>query len=164
MAKVMAEQILLPLATVKCQRCEKELSKDKAAKVNFKSKETTFCENCFKSVFKYDESLRTVTQIYDQNARRTPFTIRSNNWHRSSFMIVNEVKSIPGKSGSSKLVFVGDFYLRGVKKEERHAVGKANHFIWTPWSAEEASKYKEENPSTEGQSNETDSFDGDAGQ
>jgi hypothetical protein len=147
--KLMAAQILLSLATVKCKRCEKEISKDKVAKVSFKNRETIFCENCFKAVFKYDESLRTVAQIYEQKDRRTPFTIRSNNWHRSSFMIVNEVKSAPSKGGGSKTVYVGDFYLRGVKKEEGHTVGKANHFIWTPWSAEEAAKYKENTPQEE---------------
>ena len=104
----------------------------------------SFCESCFKAVFKYDASLRTVAQVYEQNGRRTPFTIRSNNWHRSSFMIVNEVKPAVGKNGTEKAAYVGDFYLRGVLKEQGHNVGKANHYIWTLWSAEEAAKYKEE--------------------
>lgn len=150
MSKLVTEQVMLSQTAVKCRRCGKEFPKDKAAKVSFKGRDIAFCENCFKSVFKYDESLRTVTQIYDQNGHRTPFTIRSNNWHRSSFMIVNEVKSVPGKTGGSKVVFVGDFFLRGVMKEQGHAVGKANHFIWTPWSAEEAAKYKENNEQEDG--------------
>jgi hypothetical protein len=148
MSKSFTEQVqrVEPKSVVKCQRCERELSKDKSAIVSFRGRSMTFCENCFKSVFKYDESLRTVTQIYEQIGRKTPFTIRSNNWHHSSFMIVNKVESSPGKNGSAKTTFIGDFYLRGVLKEQGHAVGKANHFLWTPWSAEEASKYKEEAP------------------
>ena len=133
--------------TTKCQRCGKEVGKEKAATITFRNRTQTFCENCFKSVFKYDESLRTVFQIYEQLGRKTPFVIRSNNWHRSSYMVVKSVKSdTPKKDGNPKTVFVGDFYLRGALKEQEHAVGKANHFLWTPWSAEEAAKYKEEEP------------------
>jgi len=131
---------------LKCQRCDKEVTKEKTARIVFKDRGYTFCENCFKAVFKYNESLRTVMQIYDQVGRKTPFTIRSDNWHHSSFMVVNEVKPVAGKNGAEKLTFIGDFYLRGVLKEQGHAVGKANHFLWTPWSAEEAAKYKEETP------------------
>ena len=133
-----------PELYVTCQRCGKDVSKDKVASIEFRDRMMTFCEGCFKAVFKYDESLRTVSQIYEENGRRTPFTIRSNNWHRSSFMIVNEVKMTPGKNGTEKTVYVGDFYLRGTLKEQSHNVGKANHFIWTLWSAEEAAKYKED--------------------
>lgn len=148
MSKSISEQVHLiqPNSTVKCQRCKRELSREKSANISFRGRSLIFCENCFKSVFKYDESLRTVFQIYEQIGRKTPFTIRSNNWHRSSFMIVNKVDSSPSKNGGAKTVFIGDFYLRGVLKEQGHAVGKANHFLWTPWSAEEASKYKEETP------------------
>lgn len=134
-------QKMNPLA--KCQRCEKEVSTNKCPTVSFKGKTMYFCENCFKSVFKYDESLHTVPQIYEENSRQVPFTIRSSNWHRSSFMVVNEAKREEGKNGSSKVVFVGDFYLRGVLKEQGHVVGKSTHFIWTKWSAELAEKYKE---------------------
>lgn len=138
-----------PELSVTCQRCGKDFSKDKVASIAFRDRMMTFCEGCFKAVFKYDESLRTVSQIYEENGRRTPFTIRSNNWHRSSFMIVNDVRTIPGKNGAEKAVYVGDFYLRGVLKEQSHNVGKANHYIWTPWSAEEAAKYVETAPLSE---------------
>jgi hypothetical protein len=138
-----------PELFVTCQRCGKDVSKDKVASIAFRDRMMTFCEGCFKAVFKYDDSLRTVSQIYEETGRKTPFTIRSNNWHRSSFMIVNEVKMTPGKNGAEKTVYVGDFYLRGVLKEQGHNVGKANHFIWTLWSAEEAAKYKEDPISTE---------------
>ena len=127
-----------------CQRCGKDIPNSRIATINFKDRNMSFCESCFKAVFKYDASLRTVAQVYEQNGRRTPFTIRSNNWHRSSFMIVNEVKPAVGKNGTEKAAYVGDFYLRGVLKEQGHNVGKANHYIWTLWSAEEAAKYKEE--------------------
>ncbi len=133
-------------SSTSCQRCKKNVPSTKCALINFKGRELHFCENCFKAVFKYDESLSTVAQIYEKNGRKTPFTIRSNNWHRSSFMVVNEVKPAVAKSGAEKEVYVGDFYLRGVLKEQGHNVGKANHFIWTPWSVEEAAKYKEEVP------------------
>jgi hypothetical protein len=130
--------------SVKCQRCAGDMSREKAASVSFKKKTLYFCDNCFKSVFKYDENLRTVSQIWEENGRTVPFIIRSNNWHRSSYMKVKDVKnSDPTAKGKPKLTFVGDMYLRGDLKEQDRNVGKANHFLWFSWSEELAAKYKE---------------------
>ena len=129
--------------TVKCQRCGDGVSKEKAAMITFKKKSTYFCDGCFKSIFKYDENLRTVTQIWEGNGRSVPFIVRSNNWHKSSYMKIKDVRTSEASGGKSKLIFVGDMYLRGELKEQDRNVGKANHFIWFPWSAETAQKYKE---------------------
>jgi hypothetical protein len=129
--------------SVRCQRCAGDMAKEKAAVVTFKKKTLYFCDNCFKSVFKYDENLRTVAQIWEENQRIVPFIIRSSNWHRSSYMKVKDVKNPEVTKGKLKLTFVGDMYLRGDLKEQDRNVGKANHFIWFSWSEELASKYKE---------------------
>jgi hypothetical protein len=132
--------------TLMCQRCKKSIAKDKAAVITYRNRSQNFCDNCFKSVFKYDESLRTVFQLFELAGRKTPFVIRSNNWHRSSYMIVKNAQPDSGKNGNVKLTFIGDFYLRGTLKEQEHKVGKANHFLWKAWSPEEAAKYKDDNP------------------
>jgi hypothetical protein len=142
MSKTLQQFRTDPVSMISCQRCGKDYPNTKVATISFKDRTLHFCESCFKAVFKYDESLRTVAQIFEQNGRTTPFTIRSNNWHRASFMIVNEVR-LAGTNGTEKTTYVGDFYLRGALKEQGHSVGKATHYIWTPWSAEEAAKYKE---------------------
>ncbi|MDA4112190.1 MAG: hypothetical protein OK439_06590 [Thaumarchaeota archaeon] len=129
--------------STKCQRCAGEISREKAAVISFKKKTMYFCDNCFKSVFKYDENLRTVNQIWEENGRNVPFIIRSSNWHRSSYMKVKEVKSANSSKGKPKLTFVGDMYLRGDLKEQDRNIGKSNHFIWFCWSEEIAQKYKE---------------------
>jgi len=128
---------------VRCQRCAGEVSKDKAATISFKKKTTYFCDGCFKSVFKFDENLRTVLQIWEGNGKAVPFIVRSNNWHKSSFMKIKDVRNSEAPRGKSKFIFVGDMYLRGELKEQDRNVGKANHFIWFPWSEELALKYKE---------------------
>ena len=108
-----------------------------------------FCDNCFHAVFKYDESLKTIPMIYDQGGRRVPFVVRSTNWHKSSYLVVKEVKAADG-SGNKKQIFIGDMYLRGVLKEQNRPLGKANFFNWVSWSEELAQKYKE--PVVEGTS------------
>ena len=109
-----------------------------------------FCDGCFKSVFKYDENMKTVNQIWEENSREFPFVIRSSNWHRSSYMKVKEARTLDmGNGGKAKSVFVGDMYLRGVLKEQDRNVGKANQFIWFKWSEELAEKYKEPLPAGE---------------
>jgi len=127
----------------KCQRCGSEISKEKAASIYFKKKTTYFCDGCFKSVFKYDENLRTVSQIWEERGRAVPFIVRSSNWHKSSYMKIKDVRNSEASGGKTKLIFVGDMYLRGDLKEQDRNVGKANHFIWFPWSEELAQKYKE---------------------
>lgn len=99
-----------------------------------------FCDNCFRAIFKYDESLKTVQMIWEEKGKKTPFTVRSTNWHKSSYMVV---KSAESNAGSKKSSFVGDMYLRGVLKEQDKSVGKANHFIWISWSEDLAKKYQE---------------------
>jgi len=133
--------------TIRCQRCGDEVSREKAASISYKRKSTYFCDGCFKSVFKYDENLRTVTQIWEGNGKSVPFIVRSNNWHKSSYMKIKDVKNTEAHNGKSKLIFIGDMYLRGELKEQDRNVGKANHFIWFPWSEEIAQKYKEPAPS-----------------
>lgn len=128
----------------KCERCTQEVEKGKTPTVSTKDRTMYFCENCFKSVFKFDPNLKTVQMLWEENARKTPFTIRSSNWHRSSYMIINEVKTTESPNGKQKTVFVGDMYLRGNLKEQSRPIGKANFFLWTKWSAELAAKYKEE--------------------
>ena len=92
----------VPELSVKCQRCAGDMSKEKAAMVSFKKKTLYFCDNCFKSVFKYDENLRTVSQIWEENGRTVPFIIRSSNWHRSSYMKVKDVKSADRVEGKTQ--------------------------------------------------------------
>ncbi|MHB8568432.1 MAG: hypothetical protein ACYC7D_10465 [Nitrososphaerales archaeon] len=133
-----------PELFVNCQRCEQDIEKGKTPTVSLKEKTMYFCDNCFKSVFKYDESLKTVPMIWQENGMKTPFIIRSSNWHRSSYMVIKEVNTTEGSEGKQKTVFVGDMYLRGNLKEQGRPIGKANYFLWTPWSAELAEKYREE--------------------
>jgi hypothetical protein len=128
---------------VSCRRCGDNIERAKSGNISYRGESMIFCDRCFKSVFKYDPSMRTVDQIWNDNGRKTPFVVRSSNWHRSSYMLVKEAKSTEGSKGKTKTVYVGDFYLRGELKEQNHVVGKANHFIWTPWSTELAEKYKE---------------------
>ncbi len=128
---------------ISCQRCGDKVSRDKAASISFRKKTTFFCDGCFKSVYKYDENLKTVTQIWEAQGKAVPFIVRSNNWHKSSFMKIKDVKNSEASGGRTKLIFIGDMYLRGELKEQDRNVGKANHFIWFPWSEEIASKYKE---------------------
>jgi hypothetical protein len=128
---------------VKCQRCGDEIAQEKAASITFRKKTMFFCDGCFKSVFKYDENLRTVPQIWEAKGKAVPFIVRSNNWHKSSFMKIKDVKNSTASGGKPKLVFIGDMYLRGELKEQDRNVGKANHFIWFPWSEELASQFKE---------------------
>ena len=130
--------------TVRCQRCGDDISKEKAASISFRKKTTFFCDGCFKSVFKFDENMKTVQKIWEEKGRAVPFIVRSNNWHKSSYMKIKDVRNSEVPAGkSSKLVFVGDMYLRGELKEQDRNVGKANHFIWFPWSEELALKYRE---------------------
>ncbi|MGI0091776.1 MAG: hypothetical protein ACREBS_08705, partial [Nitrososphaerales archaeon] len=137
---------------VACQRCGSELAKEKASTVSSRKKTLYFCDNCFKAVFKYDENMKTINQIWEENGRKTPFIVRSNNWHKSSYMKIKEFKSLdPGGGKKRKNSFVGDMYLRGTLKEQDRPVGKANHFIWFSWSEELAQKYKEEIPPVLGQ-------------
>jgi hypothetical protein len=131
----------------KCQRCGMELGREKGATISFKKETLFFCDNCFKSVFKYDENMKTVNQLWEENGKLLPFIIRSSNWHRSSYMKVKEVKN--SEEGKQKSIFFGDMYLRGVLKEQDRKVGKANHYIWYKWSEELAQKYKEERPPQE---------------
>jgi len=129
---------------VRCQRCEDTLSREKAASITFKKETTFFCDGCFKSVYKFDKNMKTILQIWEQNGRAVPFIVRSNNWHKSSYMKIKEVKNSEAQGGkSTKLIFIGDMYLRGELKEQDRNVGKANHFLWFPWSEELALKYKE---------------------
>lgn len=132
---------------VRCQRCGSDVSREKAATISFKKKITFFCDGCFKSVFKFDENLRSVMQIWEGNGRSVPFIVRSNNWHKSSFMKIKDVRNSESHGGKSKVIFVGDMYLRGELREQDRNVGKASHFIWFPWSEELAEKYKEPAPS-----------------
>lgn len=125
----------------KCQRCQRAVEKDKTPTVSTKSKTMYFCDNCFRAVFKYDETLKTVQMLWEEAGRKTPFTIRSNNWHKSSFMIVKERQI--SQSSNGKTVFIGDMYLRGVLKEQNKPVGKANHFLWVGWSEELARQHQE---------------------
>ncbi len=135
-------------STIRCQRCGDVVSREKAASISYKKKTTYFCDGCFKSVFKYDENMKTVSQIWMEKGKAVPFIVRSNNWHRSSYMKIKDVKnSEKAPGGKSKLIFIGDMYLRGELKEQDRNVGKANHFIWFPWSEELALKYKEPVPS-----------------
>jgi len=134
---------LVTTGTIRCQRCGDEVTLEKAANVTFRKKTTYFCDGCFKSVFKYDENLKTVNQIWEEKGKAVPFIVRSNNWHRSSFMKIKDVKNSEALGGKSKLIFIGDMYLRGELKEQDRNVGKANHFIWFPWSEELAAKFKE---------------------
>jgi len=128
----------------KCQRCQKEVEKEKTPFVSTRKKTMYFCDNCFKAVFKYDESLRTLSMIFQENGGKVPFVVRSTNWHRSSYMIVRDVKEQDSKGVKKKQVFLGDMYLRGVLKEQNRPLGKANFFNWVSWSEELAQKYKEE--------------------
>jgi hypothetical protein len=134
--------------TASCQRCGDEIQKGKVGTISYRDNTFHFCERCFKAVFKYDPSMRTVDQIYRDNGKTLPFIVRSSNWHKSTYMQITDAKvATAQKSGAKqKVVYVGDFYLRGELKEQNHVVGKANHFIWTPWSAELAQKYKEPVP------------------
>lgn len=127
-----------------CQRCGEQVQREKLGTISFKGSNYQFCERCFKSVFKYDPSMKTVEQIWRDNGKSVPFVVRSNNWHRSSYMLIREAKVANAqKNGKPKVVYVGDFFLRGDLKEQNHVVGKANHFIWFPWSSELAQKFKE---------------------
>ena len=133
-----------PELFVQCQRCGEDIEKEKSPTISFKERTMYFCENCFKSVFKYDENLKTVPMIWEENGRKTPFTIRSSNWHRSSYMVIKEVRDSLSSGGKPKTVFLGDMYLRGNLKEQSRPIGKANYFLWFSWSEELAAKYKEE--------------------
>jgi hypothetical protein len=70
--------------------------------------------------------------------------VRSNNWHRSSYMKIKDYRTVDSPSGKKKQTFIGDMYLRGELKEQERSVGKSNHFLWFAWSEELAQKYKEE--------------------
>ncbi|HZW56792.1 MAG TPA: hypothetical protein VFF30_10935 [Nitrososphaerales archaeon] len=124
------------------------MSREKASIVTTRKRTMYFCENCFRAVFKYDESLKTLPMIYEEGGRKTPFVVRSTNWHRSSYMVVKEVtETAAGSNKGGKQVFIGDMYLRGVLKEQNRPLGKANFFNWVSWSEELAQKYKEDVPS-----------------
>ena len=131
-------------ASTKCQRCGSEISKDKAPYVSYKKKLTYFCDNCLKSVFKFDENMKTIDKLWEDNGKKFPMVVRSNNWHRSSYMVIKGVRNLESPSGKKKTAYFGDMYLRGALKEQDRPVGKANHFIWFSWSEELAQKYKEE--------------------
>src|SRR5579862_1797803 len=92
--------------SIRCQRCGGEISREKAASVSFKKKTTYFCDGCFKSVFKYDENLRTVSQIWEEKGRTLPFIVRSNNWHKSSYMKIKDIRNSEASGGKPKLIFV----------------------------------------------------------
>jgi hypothetical protein len=129
--------------SVKCRRCEEELAKEKGATIVFKKRTFRFCDTCFKSVFKYDENMRTVTQLWEENGKSFPFIVRSSNWHKSSYMKIKNIHNSGEGNGKQKSSFIGDMYLRGELKEQDRNVGKANHYIWYKWSEELAQKYKE---------------------
>jgi len=131
------------ISVTKCQRCERNVEKEKTPFVSTRKKTMYFCDNCFKAVFKYDETLKTLPMIFRETGGRVPFVVRSTNWHRSSYMIVKEVREEEIRDGKSKQVFVGDMYLRGILKEQNRPLGKANFFNWVSWSEELAQKYKE---------------------
>ncbi len=149
----MNAQTKLENDTASCQRCGEQVQKGKLGTISFKDTNYHFCERCFKAVFKYDPSMKTVDQIWNDNGKTVPFAVRSSNWHKSTYMLIREAKaSTANKNGSKpKTVYIGDFFLRGDLKEQNHVVGKANHFIWTPWSAELAEKYKEPVPEDNGE-------------
>lgn len=132
-----------PIASSKCQRCGAEVSREKSPFVSYKKRITYFCDNCFKSVFKFDENMKTINQLWEENSRNFPFVVRSNNWHRSSYMVIKELKNEEATTGKKKAAYIGDMYLRGNLKEQDRPVGKANHFIWFKWSEELAQKYRE---------------------
>jgi hypothetical protein len=149
-----------PDEVVKCQRCGHEVDRERTPSVSTRRKTMYFCDNCFKAVFKYDETLRTIPMLWEENGRKLPFVVRSTNWHKSSFMLVKEVREeeAAARAGKEmkkmmmmkkKQVFIGDMYLRGVLKEQNRPLGKATFFNWVSWSEELASKYKEEPPSQE---------------
>ena len=128
----------------KCLRCGTNVAREKGATIALRKKTMFFCDTCFKSVFKYDENMRTVSQIWEQNGRKVPFVVRSSQWHRSSYMKVKDVKDAESGNGKTKkITFVGDMYLRGELKEQDRNIGKSNHYIWYSWSEELAQKYKE---------------------
>lgn len=129
---------------IKCQRCGAELSREKASVVTSKKKTLYFCDNCFKSVFKYDENMKTINMLWEENGKKFPMIVRSNNWHRSSYMKIKDYRTVDSPSGKKKQTFIGDMYLRGELKEQERSVGKSNHFLWFAWSEELAQKYKEE--------------------
>lgn len=133
-----------PSASTKCQRCGSEVMKEKCPFVSHKKRITYFCDNCFKAVFKFDENMKTINQLWEENGRRFPLVVRSNNWHRSSYMVIKDFKNQESESGKRKTAYIGDMYLRGTLKEQDRPVGKANHFIWFRWSEELAQKYREE--------------------
>lgn len=130
--------------SVKCQRCGAELSREKASVVSSKKRTMHFCDNCFKSVFKYDENMKTINMIWEENGKKFPMIVRSNNWHRSSYMKIKDYRTVELPSGKKKQAFIGDMYLRGDLKEQDRPVGKSNQFLWFAWSEELAQKYKEE--------------------
>ena len=129
----------------KCQRCHREVDRGKTPTIITRSKTMYFCDNCFHAVFKYDESLKTIRMIWEEQGRKTPFTVRSTNWHKSSYMVVKSAEN----HNDTKSTFIGDMYLRGVLKEQDKPVGKSNHFIWVSWSEDLARKYQE--PTAESQ-------------
>ena len=129
---------------VRCQRCGQGIAREKASVVTSKKKTLHFCDNCFKSVFKFDENMKTVNKIWEENGKRFPLIVRSNNWHRSSYMKIKDYRNVDSQSGKKKQAFIGDMYLRGELKEQDRPVGKSNQFLWFAWSEELAQKYKEE--------------------
>jgi hypothetical protein len=130
-------------ATVTCQRCQADVSKEKASVVTSKKKSLYFCDNCFKSVFKFDENMKTINMIWEASGKKFPLIVRSNNWHKSSYMKIKDYRSVDSPSGKKKQAFIGDMYLRGELKEQDRPVGKSNQFLWFAWSEELAQKYKE---------------------
>lgn len=129
---------------IKCQRCQSELAMDKASTVSNRKKTMYFCDNCFKAVFKYDENMKTVNMIWEANQKRFPLIVRSNNWHKSSYMKIKDYRTVDSPSGKKKQAFIGDMYLRGELKEQDRPVGKSNQFLWFAWSEDLAKQYKEE--------------------
>jgi hypothetical protein len=129
---------------VKCERCKEDISKEKASSVTSKKNTLYFCDNCFKSVFKFDASMKTINMIWEENGKRFPMIVRSNNWHKSSYMKIKDYRNVDSPTGKKKQAFIGDMYLRGELKEQDRPVGKSNQFLWFAWSEELAHKYKEE--------------------
>ena len=98
------------ISVTKCQRCKREVDKEKTPFVSTRKKTMYFCDNCFKAVFKYDETLKTLPMIFQETGGKVPFVVRSTNWHRSSYMIVREVREEEARGGKRKQVFMGDMY------------------------------------------------------
>src|SRR5487761_369686 len=132
-----------PELFVKCERCAGDVDIEKTPSVSYSGKKLSFCDKCFRAVFKFDKKRKPVGKIWEEGGRKMPFVVRKGSWHGSTYTVVKKMKE-SGEGEKRKTLFLGDLYLRGVLEKQDQPVGRADAFIWVSWSEALAKEHKED--------------------